>query len=137
MERDDPKAVQLAREAVQKMIVIKQLPLMFVDVAPDNISDAITIHLINKKLRTKTHDLGDFYVPIFMSTLTDMNTMGLDLSAAVPSDADDDTRRILRIAFVCYNAYINNILKVYEQEVNPSEPSKRCIACAVEWYEGL
>ena len=46
MERDDPKAVQLAREAVQKMIAIKQLPLVFVEAAPDNISDAITIHLI-------------------------------------------------------------------------------------------
>ena len=94
--------------------------------------------LLDKKLKQKTlSNTCTFYSWIYNPTYTDMNTMGIDLAAHIPSDADAETRIILRAAYVFHTTWLHNILEAYKDVTEETNPSKINQNCANAWYRGL
>ena len=111
------------------LLEVKEMP---------NSGGTFQLKLLDRKLKQKTLSTTcTFHSWIYKPTYTDMNTMGIDLAANVPSNADAETRIALRAAYVVHTTWLHNILVAYKEVTGETSPSKLTQACANDWYKNL
>ena len=122
--------------AYRILMTQKNLPLIL-DHFKARPSGGFIVSFTDTKLLDKVSgELGEFDVTIFADTYENMHTTGLDLLAKIKSDASDETRIILRIAYLIMVGYTSNIIEVFKK----SDDSKGAIVNytnAMKWYKEL
>ena len=115
-------------------INLPQIPVEFFfwEMAKDN-SKKCFVWFKDLKLK-KNNQREDFKI-IITSEFLDPQTTGVDLAAGIPSNATDEARLILRIAYTIKGGWEKHILECW-RKIAPNQKMLTW-AFAKAWYDGL
>lgn len=125
----------LIEKAINTLKACKRLPIELDEITEKSNGIFILWFTDTKLLQKADGVTGQFYHAVFVPTYTDMNTNETDIIAKIPPNANDEARAMLRLAFLTYIAYMNNIRETYKKFAKPSTIINQ--ANAMEWYNKL